>query len=93
MAYALEGLAAVLLAEYNPGLAARLLGASQRLFDDFQAKREGGEQALYERTRNALAEVLGPEEFQREESYGRELRMEEAIELALNARGQADTAS
>ena len=65
--------------------AARLLGASNRLYDDFRLAREFTEQSLYDRTLERIRHAAGEEALQRHLRDGSSLPFEHAVDEALAA--------
>ncbi len=82
-AYCLEGFAEIATAEGDLERAARLLGASDLLFDELGAVKMGDEKKTYEQTVEALRERLGEGAFESARAAGRALPLEEATRLAL----------
>jgi predicted ATPase/DNA-binding XRE family transcriptional regulator len=86
---ALQHLGSAAALHGNGILAARLLGASNRLYDDFHLAREFTEQSLYDRTLERIRHTVGDEALQRHLQAGSSLPFEDAVDEAL-ATGEAD---
>jgi tetratricopeptide (TPR) repeat protein len=82
IAWALQ-LLAVALSESRSERAARLLGAAEVLREALGARLEGIELALHERTLPTLESRSDPETIRRARASGRNLSLEEAVDLAL----------
>jgi predicted ATPase/DNA-binding XRE family transcriptional regulator len=65
--------------------AARLTGASNRLYGDFGLAREFTEQSLYERTLDEIRTAVGAERLAKELEAGAVLALEHALDEALSA--------
>ncbi len=81
---ALQHLGSVRAHEGEHVRAARLLGASNRLYDEFGLAREFTEQSLYDRTTELLREVLGDEPLRRHLADGAALDFDAALDEALS---------
>jgi tetratricopeptide (TPR) repeat protein len=79
----LNGLAAVANAKANPRRAARLLGASNRVFTESGRAREPYETRLYEQTLAAAHATLGDETAAALLAEGEKMPRDEAIAYAL----------
>jgi hypothetical protein len=79
----LNGLAAVANAKANPRRAARLLGASNRVFTESGRAREPYETRLYEQTLAAAHATLGDETAAAVLAEGEKMPRDEAIAYAL----------
>jgi predicted ATPase/class 3 adenylate cyclase len=93
IAYCLEGLGELAAAAGDPRGAARLVGASEGLFDELGVPMQDNEGESYARTVEALGAALGEEEFARLRLEGRELGPAEAVELALGQPNRAATSA
>jgi predicted ATPase/class 3 adenylate cyclase len=82
IAWALQ-LLAVALSESRSERAARLLGAAEVLREALGARLEGIELALHEQTLPTLESRSDPETIRRARASGRNLSLEEAVDLAL----------
>jgi predicted ATPase/DNA-binding SARP family transcriptional activator len=83
IAYCLKGFGEVAAAEGEAERAARLLGASDRLFADLGAHVEASERATYERTEAELKAILGEDAYTNAHADGRALSLEQALALAF----------
>jgi predicted ATPase/DNA-binding SARP family transcriptional activator len=83
IAYCLKGFAEVLTAGGDGERAARLLGASDRLFSDLGAHVEASEWATYERTVAELKGMLGDDAYAAAHADGRALSPEQSLALAF----------
>ena len=83
IAYCLEGLGE-LAAEADPERAARLIGASEALFDELGVPIQDNEGESYARTLETLKQTLG-EGFEPARRAGAGLSGDDAIESALDA--------
>jgi hypothetical protein len=82
IAYCLEGLAAVAVAQSDHLRAARLLGASAAVFESLELNLDPFELALHGWTINEARGQLG-NEYEAEHAAGRALSVERAAEYAL----------
>jgi tetratricopeptide (TPR) repeat protein len=85
IAYCLKGIGEVLAARGEAESATRLLGASDRLFNDLGAHVEATEQATYEHTVEQLKDMLGDDAYGTAHAEGQALRLEQSLDLALAA--------
>ena len=83
IAYALKGIGEVLAARGEAEPAARLLGASDRLFAELGAHMEATEQVTYDGTVEYLKRMLGAEAYVGAHVAGEALPLEEALALAV----------
>jgi hypothetical protein len=83
IAYCLKGFAEVSAAQGDAERAARLLGASDRLFADLGAHVEASERATYERTVEELEGALGADAYAEAHADGRALSLDESMALAF----------
>jgi hypothetical protein len=84
IALGLKGTGDVLAAR-DPEAAARLLGASDRLFAELGAHVEAGEQATYDETVAELRRELGDEPYRGAHAEGRAAPLDQMLDLALRA--------
>jgi non-specific serine/threonine protein kinase len=89
IAYCLKGIGEVRAARAQAEAAARLLGASDRLFLELRAHMEASEQATYDRTIEQLKDMLGDDDYEAAYRKGHALALEESLELALGSRPPA----
>ncbi len=82
---ALQHLASVRARQGEHARAARLNGASNRLYGEFGLAREFTEQSLYDRTLAEIRHALGDEALRRHLAEGEALPFERAVEEALSA--------
>lgn len=85
IAYCLKGIGEVLAARGEAESATRLLGASDRLFNELGAHVESTEQATYEHTVEQLKDMLGDDAYGTAHAEGQALRLEQSLDLALAA--------
>ena len=85
IAYCLEGLGEIAFANEDLDRAARLIGASEGLFDELGVPMQDNEGESYARTVEELRESMGAA-FETARREGQQLSSGDAIELAL-ARG------
>jgi predicted ATPase/DNA-binding SARP family transcriptional activator/Tfp pilus assembly protein PilF len=85
IAYCLKGIGEVLAARGEAESATRLLGASDRLFNELGAHVEATEQATYEHTVEQLKDMLGDDAYGTAHAEGQALRLEQSLDLALAA--------
>jgi predicted ATPase/DNA-binding SARP family transcriptional activator len=85
VASSITGLAAVAVEDGAFARAARLLGAVDAILARTDAELEPIDAELYERTATAARRELGEDAFAREREAGRNLALDEATELALEA--------
>jgi tetratricopeptide (TPR) repeat protein len=85
IAYCLKGIGEVLAARGEAESATRLLGASDRLFNELGAHVEATEQATYEHTVEQLKDMLGDDAYGTAHAEGQALRHEQSLDLALAA--------
>ena len=91
IAYCLEALGEIALARGEPERSARLIGASEALFDELGVPMQDDERETQAQTVAALAGRLGAEAFEAARAAGRSMPPEEAIALALeNRTGKVD---
>jgi predicted ATPase/DNA-binding SARP family transcriptional activator len=81
----LESLAAVAVTRDQPGQAARLLGAAASLRESIGAPLPPVERAEYDRTVEVARSALGEEVFAAAWAEGQTMKLEQAIDLALEA--------
>jgi tetratricopeptide (TPR) repeat protein len=82
LAYCLQGFAEIAAARAGAARAARLLGASDTLFEELGVSRLGDERETYEETVEHLRKSLGRDRFESEYAAGAGLPVEDAFELA-----------
>jgi hypothetical protein len=80
---ALQHLGSVAALQGSAVRAARLCGASNRLYEDFQLAREFTEQSLYDRTVERIRHALGDDALQHHLRAGSSLPFQEAVDEAL----------
>ena len=85
IAYCLKGIGEVLAARAAGEQAARLLGASDRLFLELGAHVESSEQATYEVTVEQLKEALGDDAYSSAHAEGKGMSLDQALALALGS--------
>jgi len=85
IAYCLEGLAEVAHAHDDPERSVRLIGASERLFDELGVPIQDDERESQNRTVEALVDRLGDAAFEDARAAGRGLPLDEAIAYALES--------
>src|SRR5262245_30268482 len=83
VAWGLEGIAALALAEGRPERAARILGASLALRESIANPLSDRERVPYEALRNALREALGEPGLAAAWEAGRAMTYAQAVEYAL----------
>jgi tetratricopeptide (TPR) repeat protein len=83
LAHGLEGFARLALAQGDPQRAARLMGASQAHLKTLGMNMIPIEQALYNQTLAAVQKQMGDMAYQQEYTAGENLKVDEAIELAM----------
>jgi tetratricopeptide (TPR) repeat protein len=83
IAYALVSLANVVCGEGKYFHSAQLQGASATVFQETEAYLEPVEKAYYDTTAAALKDVMGQSTYDQELEAGKQLSLEQAIELAL----------
>ena len=83
IAYCLKGIGEVLTARAGCEQAARLLGASDRLFLELGAHVESSEQATYEVTVEQLKDALGDDAYSSAHAEGKGMSLDQALALAL----------
>jgi hypothetical protein len=82
IAYCLKGIGEVLAARGTGAQAARLLGASDRLFLELVAHVESSEQATYAAAVEQLKDALGDEAYGSAHAEGQALSLDQALALA-----------
>ncbi len=87
-AYALISLANVVYGEGHYIRSAQLQGATSTVFREAEIYLEPVEQAYYEKTATALKNYLGQEIYEKEFEAGKELSVDQTIELALKKESQ-----
>ncbi len=85
IAYCLKGSGEARAARGEAEAAARLLGASDRLFLELGAHMEASEQATYDRTVEQLEDTLGEDDYEVAYGEGKVLALEESLALALGS--------
>ena len=85
IAYCLKGIGEVLAARAAGEQAARLLGASDRLFLELGAHVESSEQATYEVTVEQLKDALGDDAYSSAHAEGKGMSLDQALALALGS--------
>ncbi|MEO8666358.1 MAG: tetratricopeptide repeat protein [Ignavibacteria bacterium] len=80
----LNGMSAVKLYEGKPGTAARMIGAIQLTFESSGASMETSDRLIFEKTLIEIKKLLGEEKTHAEITKGRELSLEDAVEMALS---------
>jgi hypothetical protein len=85
IAYCLKGIGEVLAAQGTVQQAARLLGASDRLFLELGAHVESSEQATYAVTVEQLKDALGDDAYRSAYAEGQALSLDQALTLALDS--------
>ena len=83
IAYALISLANVVCGEGQYIRSAQVQGAASTVFKEAEIYLEAVEQAHYEKTATALKNYLGQAIYEKELETGKQLSVEQAIELAL----------
>jgi predicted ATPase/DNA-binding SARP family transcriptional activator len=83
IAYCLKGFGEVAAAQGKAEPAARLLGASDRLFADLGAHVEASERATYERTVTELKGTLGDDAYATAHADGKALSLDDSLALAF----------
>jgi tetratricopeptide (TPR) repeat protein len=84
VAWGLEGIGALALAEGRPERAARILGAALALRESIANPLSDVERAPYEALRNALREAIGEPALAAAWEAGRAMTCAQAVEYALN---------
>lgn len=92
-AYCLDGLAAVALAQGQPEVAARLLGASSHARALVGVAIWPGMKPLADALRAAVIAALGDADFQTATAEGTRMRLNEALDYALESTGTTQSAS
>jgi predicted ATPase/DNA-binding SARP family transcriptional activator/Tfp pilus assembly protein PilF len=85
IAYCLKGVGEVGAARGDAEDAARLLGASDRLFLELGAHMEASEQATYEHTVEQLKDMLGEDDYEVAYGEGGALALDDSLALALGS--------
>lgn len=83
-AFNLAGLAGIACASGQANRAARLLGTATLLLESTGAVFDPLDRAIYERTSKLALAQLGDEAFVADLAYGRNMRLEEALQYALD---------